>query len=197
MKSLSTHITRCLLAGIVAMLPISGLVLTVGYLETSISAAGLTALPFYFPGLGILMAVVLLYLIGLLLTSIAGRWLWRRVDLLLERVPALGRLYATLKQILGYGEGEDAVFHETVLVPAQGGCGEELGLVTRRIVAPDGGEKWVVFVPGAPNPTSGRLLIVEPGQVKMTGLSPNATFSTLVSIGKNEFAFREQAGGNG
>ncbi len=95
------HVTKCLLTGVDALLPIGGLVLGIGYLESVLSGAGLKQLPFYFPGLGLLAAFALLYLIGLVLTTFIGKWLWTRLDRLLDRLPALGKLYVSLKQILG------------------------------------------------------------------------------------------------
>lgn len=186
MKSISHHFTKNILAGLVAILPIGGLVITIAYLENSISGAGLTLLPFYFPGLGILLVLVLIYAIGLILTTFIGKWLWSWVDKLLNNLPALGRLYASLKQILGYGEGEAAMFHETVLVPAQGGSGMEIGLVTNRIRLPDGRENLVIFIPGSPNPTNGRLILTRPDQVTATQIPVNAAFKILLAAGKSE-----------
>jgi uncharacterized membrane protein len=186
MHSISRHFTKNILAGLVAILPIGGLILTIGYLETSISSAGLTRLPFYFPGLGILLVLLLIYLIGLILTTFIGKWLWNVIDKLLNNLPALGKLYQTLKQILGYGEGEDAIFQQTVLVPAQGGSGMEIGLVTNRIKLPDGSEKLVIFIPGSPNPTSGRLVISRPEMVTQTRIPVNSAFKILVAAGKSE-----------
>jgi len=190
MRSLIKHITKCLLAGIVALLPIGGLILTVGYLESMISSAGLIMLPFYFPGLGLLVALVTLYLIGLTLTTFVGKWVWTRIDRLIDKLPALGKLYVSLKQILGYGEGKDAVFQETVLVSAQGGTGEEFGLVTNRINLPDGSHRLVVFVPGSPNPTSGRLLITSPDDVQPVGMPVNSALKVLVAVGKSDIQIR-------
>lgn len=186
MNHISRHLTTCMLAGLVAILPVGGLIITIGYLETSISSSGLTKLPFYFPGLGIIMVIVIIYLIGLILTTFVGKWLWSRLDELLNKLPALGSLYVSLKQILGYGEGEDAIFQQTVLVPAQGGSGMELGLVTNRITLPDATQQLLVFIPGSPNPTSGRLIIIPPDQVKLTNLPVNSTFRILIAAGKSE-----------
>ena len=190
MQRIASHFSKNLLAGIIAILPIGGLIITVGYLEATISSAGLTQLPFYFPGLGILLALLLIYLIGLVLTTFIGRWLWTRIDRLLHQLPALGRLYASLKQILGYGEREDAIFQQTVLVPAQGGAGLELGLVTNHVTLPDGSENLVVFIPGSPNPTSGRLIIVHPDQVTATETAVNESFKLLVAAGKSDIQFQ-------
>ena len=186
MQPVFRHVSKCLLAGIVALLPIGGLVLTIGYLESTISSAGLTRLPFYFPGLGLLLAFTVLYLIGLILTTFIGRWLWKRIDRLLDNLPALGKFYVSLKQILGYGEGKDAVFQETVLVPAPGGSGEEFGLVTNRTRTTAGEERLVVFIPGSPNPTTGRLQVCRPDEVRPSELEVNEVFKLLVAVGKTD-----------
>ncbi len=186
MKRINAHITKSLIAGIVAILPVGGLILTISYLETTISKSGLSQMPFYFPGFGLLAAVVILYLVGLGVTTFVGKWIWKRVDSLLDKLPALGRLYQTLKQILGYGEGEDAIFHETVLVPGKDSQSEELGLVTNRIPDDQGNTKLVIFVPGVPNPTSGRLIVMDQEDIKPLSMPVNTTLKALVSMGKTE-----------
>ncbi len=190
MSKLKNHFTKNILAGLVAILPIGGLIITVGYLESTISSAGLTHLPFYFPGLGLILVVALVYLIGLVLTTFIGKWLWSSIDTLLKKLPALGKLYVSLKQILGYGEGEEAVFQQTVLLPAQGGSGKEFGLLTNRITLPDGVEKLVVFIPGSPNPTTGRLIIANPDEVEMSDIPVNDVFRMLVAAGKSELELK-------
>ncbi len=190
MHKMIRHVSKCLLTGIVALLPIGGLVLGIGYLESMLSSAGLKQLPFYFPGLGLLAAFALLYLIGLVLTTFIGNWLWTRLDRLLDRLPALGRLYVSLKQILGYGEGKDAIFQATVMVPAPGGTGEEFGLVTNRLQLADGQERLLVFIPGSPNPTSGRLLLSAPEDVRPSDMPVNEVFKVLVAVGKTDINIR-------
>ncbi|PKN62078.1 MAG: hypothetical protein CVU57_26260 [Deltaproteobacteria bacterium HGW-Deltaproteobacteria-15] len=190
MKRLYKHLTRSLIAGIVAILPVGGLIITVGYLESTISSSGLSKMDFYFPGFGLLAAILLIYLIGLGVTTFVGKWIWKKIDTLLDKLPALGRLYGTLKQILGYGSGESAIFYEAVLVPSRDMQSEELGLVTNRIYDENGDMKLVIFVPGAPNPTSGRLLMMDKETVKPLGMPVNDVLKALVSMGKTEIDLR-------
>ena len=56
-----------------------------------------------------------------------------------------------LKQILGYGEGPDAVFRRVVLIPSRDLDGDEIGLVTNEEME-QGTSRIVVFVPSAPTP---------------------------------------------
>jgi len=186
MKRIRKHITSSLLAGIVAILPVGGLIITIGYLESTISSSGLSKMPFYFPGFGLIAAVIFIYLIGFAVTTFIGKWIWKRVDSILDKLPALGSLYQTLKQILGYGEGEDAIFYEAVLVPSRNIQSDELGLVTNKITDDKRNTKLVIFVPGVPNPTSGRLILIDKESVKPLAMPVNDTLKALVSMGKTE-----------
>ena len=183
MQAIIAHTSRCFIAGVVALLPVGSLVLTIVYLERTVSAAWPKDV-FYFPGLGLLAAAVLLYLIGLTVTTFIGRWFWRFVDWALDRLPALGTLYRTLKQILGYGEGEEALFRQVVLVPSRDANAHEVGFVTNRVADGTGPEKLLVFVPGAPNPTAGRLLVIDASLVQPLAVPVNEALKALVSVGK-------------
>ena len=181
--SMTRHLTRTLVAGIVALLPVGGLVLSVVWAEGLVAESWLAEQSWYVPGLGLIGVALLLYVIGLLVTTFVGRWLWRLMDGLLEELPLLGGLYGTLKQLLGYGEGKDAMFHEVVWVPARGFEAEELGFVTHRLDTEEG-PRLVVFVPSSPTPTNGRMLVLPPDGVRACPLSVHEALKALVSVGK-------------
>lgn len=179
------HLTRCLIAGLVAILPIGGTVFGVFWLESSIRAAFFRDAAFYFPGLGLLAVLAGIYLIGLSVTTFVGRWLFSAVDRLLARVPLLGMMYRSLKQILGYGQGGDALFTRVVLVPGRDADSLQLGLVTRTLPALGGTTRELVFVPGSPNPTTGRLLMIESSALVPAGLEVHQALELLVTMGKS------------
>jgi uncharacterized membrane protein len=184
MSLITRHVTRCFFAGIVALLPVGGFVLTVVWLESSIAGAWLARQPWYFPGLGMIVAAVGIYAIGLTVSTFVGRWAWKKIDRLFDSVPALGRLYQTLKQIVGYGEGRDAIFQQVVLVPIGENEGHELGLVTTELTNDAGVLQYVIFVPDAPNPTTGRLVIIDRSAVRAVGIPVSDAFKSLISLGK-------------
>ena len=177
------HFTRCLIAGFVALLPIAGLVLTIVTLESSIAGPWRASLPFYFPGMGIILAALIVYFIGLTVTTFLGRWLWRKFDVIIDSVPLMGPLYQTLKQILGYGTGKDAIFKQVVLISNGEGEGEEIGLVTNQVIDAEGKPMLMVFVPGAPTPASGRMVIIAPQHVRTVDMRVNDALKTLVAVG--------------
>lgn len=183
MRFLQQHITKCVVAGIVALLPIVGIVLGVVYFEMQLSSSWLQDQGFYFFGMGILIAAVTIYLVGFAVSTFIGRFVWHMVDRLLNRLPILGNLYQTLKQLLGYGEGPNAFFQRVVFVRTRDFDGEELGLVTREATAGDAQGRLSVFVPYAPTPTLGRLIFVESSKVRPADMTVNEAMKGLVSIG--------------
>jgi uncharacterized membrane protein len=182
MNSLTRHVTRCLVGGIVALLPIGGTILGVAYLEGVLTESWRSEVSVYFPGLGLLLAVAAIYFVGLFVTTFLGKWLWRRADVVLEKLPVLGSLYQSLKEVLGYDSDRDRFFEAVVAVPVDGGF--EIGLVTGSAPGPDGEEHSVVFVPSSPNPTNGRLLLLPPDRMRTLDLRAADALRGLVSLGK-------------
>jgi uncharacterized membrane protein len=176
------HIVTSFIAGIVAILPVAGMAITIVYFENQVAGSWLKNQGFYFFGLGLLIFTAVVYLIGLTVSTFVGRWIWGRVDGLLDRTPVLGGLYLTLKQILGYGEGPKGLFQRVVLVAVECRDRYEIGLVTRE-ASDDTQGRIVVFVPNAPTPTSGRLVYVDPDLTQPSSLTVSQAMQTLVSLG--------------
>ena len=182
MNSAMRHVTRCLVGGVVALLPIGGTILGVTYLEATITAGWRDEVSWYFPGLGLVLAVLVVYVVGLFVTTFLGRWLWRAADKLLERLPLIGTLYQSLKEVLGYDTQKDRFFEAVVAVRVDEGF--EIGLVTGKADGPDGTEHTLVFVPSAPNPSNGRLLLLPPERIQALDLRAADALRGLVSMGK-------------
>lgn len=176
------HVARCLVAGLVALLPIAGAVLGIVWLEGALSASWRAQVDWYFPGLGMLLAAAAIYAVGLAVTTFVGRWLWRVADRGLERLPLLGSLYQSLKEVLGYDSTRERFFRGVVAVPSD--QGHEIGFVTGEAAGPDGKPNLLVFVPSVPNPTNGRLLLVERARVVELDVRTPDALRALVSMGK-------------
>ena len=114
MEGVQRHFVVCLITGLITILPIGGTILLIILAERSLSP--LVPAKFYFPGEGLLLVIALLYLLGLALTSIVGRWIWDSLDAGLSRLPGLEMLYRTLKQILGFDAGDGALFQRVLLI---------------------------------------------------------------------------------
>ena len=185
MNTLQKHFTKCCVAGIVALLPLLSFVLTIVYFENQL-AIYLKDSGYYFFGLGLILAAAIVYVVGLVITNFIGKWIWDLMDRLLDRLPILGNLYQTFKQILGYGEGPGAFFQRVVMIPAVDSIGESLGLVTNEKPFENDPEKAhliAVFIPTAPSPASGKLILIDRSLTKDAGISVNEAMQTIVSVG--------------
>lgn len=127
--------------------------------------------------------IVLLYFLGLTLTSVIGRWLWHALDSALSRVPGIGTIYRTLKQILDFDAGEGALFERVVLVQNESMGSTEIGLVTST-EGEGSAKQFVVFVPGSPNPSQGRLIRIPASRVIATDWTVDKALKALFSLGK-------------
>ncbi|MEI6130880.1 MAG: DUF502 domain-containing protein, partial [Planctomycetota bacterium] len=179
MSPLLHHLTRCVVAGFVALLPLLGMALSLFFVEAQLSSSWLARQNFYVPGMGIALALVMVYVVGLFVTTFVGRWLWRIIDRGLERLPVVGMIYQSLKQVLGYDTQRERFFQSVVLVRTVGG--EEIGLVTGTTPGPDGEERTMVFVPGSPNPANGRLLLLHKNQLTTVNVNVAHALRTLVA----------------
>lgn len=182
MNAPSRHLTRCMVAGIVALLPMGGAVFTIVWLEGALTASWRGDVSWYFPGLGLLLALLAVYAVGFVVTTFVGRWLWRSVDRVLERLPLLGTMYQSLKEVLGYDSTRERFFQGVVAVPADEGY--EIGFVTGQSPGPGGAVHTLVFVPSVPNPTNGKLLLVDPARLQKLDVRTADALRALVSIGK-------------
>jgi uncharacterized membrane protein len=182
MDRLRRHVTTCLVSGFVALLPIGGLLMTVYYFENQVAGVWLKDQGFYFFGLGLILATLMLYLIGLIVSSLLGRWLFQQLDRVLDRMPVLGTLYQTLKQLVGYGEGPQGLFKRVVWVARDDASRFELGLVTMEACPATSG-RVAVFLPSGPTPTTGLLLFLDESRLIPTTTSVSEALQVIVSLG--------------
>jgi uncharacterized membrane protein len=178
------HFVKNFIAGMIAMLPIASMLITMAFLERSLALSGIIDLEFYFPGLGIVLAVVALYLIGLLATSFIGKFVWNGIDHIFERIPAIGQIYKAVKEILGYDTGDEPVFRAVVLYKNTATDSEEIGLVTKEYQDEEGCRKSFVYVPNSPTPTSGQLVIIDSDKLKKIDMTPNDALKMILAVGK-------------
>lgn len=179
-----SHFTKCFLAGLVAVLPVGGLIILIVKLDQALRPI-VKGTMFDFFGVSTLAAILGIYLLGVTVTTFLGQWLWGIIDRILHQVPGLAVLYGTLKQILGYGTGKDALFQRVVFIKDAAAGTMELGLVTEELkVAGEEKPRYVVFLPGSPNPALGRMVLVEPERCIPTQIQVDAAIKALLSTGK-------------
>ncbi len=117
--------------------------------------------------IGLVVAIVLIYIAGLLLGSFIGRRFYHRGEELINRVPLVRRVYPAMKQITDFffnDKTDRAQFSRVVAVeyPRKGlwSVGLVTGTTMRLIQERAGSECLTVFVPSSPTPFTGYVITV-------------------------------------
>ena len=140
-------------------------------------------------GLGFVLLNLLLLAMGFIATNLAGKRLFALWDRVMNRVPLINKIYATLRQIgeLLLGSSGSGSFGRVAIVefPSPGSWG--LGFVTSTVPG-EVGEKTgrvlcSLFIPSAVNPTTGFLLVVPQEKVTYLDMTPEQAMRMIVSAG--------------
>lgn len=109
---------------------------------------------------GLVLAIILIYLAGLLLGNIVGKSIYARLERLITQLPGFKQIYPHVKQLVDLVLGDKKMaFSKVVLVeyPNEGiwTVGFLTGNSLREIDEPAGGGVVSVFVPTSPTPFTG------------------------------------------
>ena len=178
-----------LIAGILFAIPlvVTYWVLSFGYgLVTGLSDPWLQAFGVDFPGAGFLITVLAFIGLGFMATHVLGRRMLDRFEAFMLRIPVVGSIYSGAKQVLQTIQGmgtspkpKRAVVVE-YLVPGSYLFGYATGQFTE---AGTGREMTTLFVPTAPNPTTGLIIAVPTEKVRDCDLTVEEGTKMLVSAG--------------
>ena len=136
-------------------------------------------------GVGFGITIVLIYLVGVIASNVAGKRLLRYGEFLLAKVPVVRPLYASIKQILmGFSVPREAGFMQVVLIefPRKGIW--TVGFITNESSDQSGQTQLSIFIPTSPNPTSGFLQIAREDEVIRTDISVEHALRMIVSAGR-------------
>lgn len=200
------RIVRCFLAGVFAVLPVVITVAIViwvaGFIEQFIgpdtvmgkrllglglslsdNAAEATAY-----GVGWFVVLAAVFALGVVIEMGAKKQIQRLVDFLLNRVPVVGSIYGTSKQVVGMLDRKDeanlkgmsAVF---CFFGQENGAGVLGLLVSPERYRINGRDFHIVIVPTAPVPFGGGMLFVPVESVHPADMSVDGLMSIYVSMG--------------
>lgn len=140
---------------------------------------------FHIPGLGFVLTFVILWVVGALAANVIGRSLLQYAREALEGLPLVRTIYAPIQQLMeSLTSPGKTGFEKVVLVEYP-----RTGLWTLGFLAGDvpreaqAAPAHSIFVPTAPNPTTGFMLIVPPEQLLPTELGVEEALKMIVSAG--------------
>jgi len=149
-----------------------------------------TYLPVRVPGTGVVLAFFGLTLLGFLTANLAGRTLIRTGERILDRIPAVRGIYKGVKQVFETLFSQSGTsFRRVGLVeyPARGMW--SVVLISTPPIAdvadamPEAGDYVSVFLPCAPNPTTGFWFYLPARDVIELSITPDEAFKLVMSAG--------------
>jgi len=184
------HIRRFVVRGALALIPIAlpalAIYLLYDFIDRRIVVLVERMLHVSFPGLGIVLLLVVLYLVGLVASNIFGRRILEGLEQLTERIPGIKALYRMGKQLSGTlaQTADSSNFRRPVLIPYATPKIWQIGFVTGSVRSKETGEELLkIFVPTPPNPTTGMVYLLREELVRDPGWTVEEAMRVLLSGG--------------
>lgn len=135
-----------------------------------------------------IVVVIIITLIGFLSTYFLGRLIVNLTERLFTKLPFIGRVYNTAKQVVdAFNKEKKAIFQKTVLFEFPQKGTYAIGFLTS---TPKGEVQHVtqsnlvnVFMPTTPNPTTGFLLMIPKEQITELDMSITEGMKLIISGG--------------
>jgi uncharacterized membrane protein len=142
----------------------------------------------HLPGFGLVVSVLVILVTGLLAANLLGQRLVRWWEGLVARIPIVNSIYSSVKQVSDTMLAQKGnAFRKVVLVefPQRGQwtMAFVVGSPGERLAPHLGEEKVTVYVPTAPNPTSGYVIVTDPAELRDLDVSVDEAFKFHVSLG--------------
>lgn len=191
---IKNHVQGKTLSGLMQLVPLLVTIIVVAlvldYTDTALHAIVALLVPgepgwtrWIFPGLGIILAILLFYLVGLLLSVPAGRAVMRWKNTMMNNIPVIKTVYGVTEQATATLTTQYS-FSRVVFLewPREGMVA--LGFVTGRAYSKETGQSLVVvYIPTVPNPTSGNMAFVDEDHVLETGMTVEDAMKLVFSGG--------------
>ena len=178
-----------LLAGVLVVVPLGATVLIMKWLFEWVDdilqpiIREIVGRPIY--GLGFLITILVIYIAGVAVTHFGAQRLFTFAESLVTRVPVVRPMYYGIKQILeSFAAPRETGFMQVVLVEFPRKGIRTLGFITNEEFDAAGEKLLNVFIPTAPNPTSGFLEIMREEEVLRTDIPVDDALKMIVSAGR-------------
>ena len=188
LKKFLLHIRTTLIAGLLAILPIG---VTLFVLKFFFELLDPILSPIFdmgnvriFPGLGLIVLLILLYVVGIITTKILSARIVNLGHKVIERIPIISSIYSTTRsgvEILSGTQGFES--RGVVLVDFPRPAMKAIGLITAELGVLNGEPMVAVYIPTTPVPSSGFLIVVALSDVTPTDISVDDAMKIIVSGG--------------
>src|SRR5919109_1804737 len=146
--------------------------------------------------IAVVLTLVMLYFLGWATTRVLRRRILGWFEALLERVPLVKTIYGGIKIFLAAFQTKPEGVERVVLINFPSPEMKTIGFVTRILIDEASGQELaVVYVPTAPNPTSGYIQIVPVAELISTDWTLDEAMRFVITAGTtapNTITFRRQ-----
>jgi len=179
---------RNFVAGLIVVTPIAATILIMKWLFDAIDSILEPIVEFIFgrpiAGVGFAAILILIYLAGLVAANTLGRRTIRFGESAVTKLPMVREIYNTTRQVIdSLTLSQKGAFKEVVLVEFPRPGMQTVGFVTNKVTDGFGRELLNVFIPTAPNPTSGFFQLIPPENTRRTNLSVEDAMKLVISAG--------------
>jgi uncharacterized membrane protein len=191
------HFRRYLIAGLLVWVPliVTGLIIKflVDLLDFTIlllppSWRPEAILGFSVPGTGVMVAIVIVFLTGIVAANIVGRKLFDLGEAIVDRIPLVRSIYSAVKQVMHslFSNGGQS-FRRVLMVqyPRKGlwTLGFQTGVGVGEVQHRTDQNVVTVFIPTTPNPTSGFVIMVPREDAVELDMSVEDGLKFVMSLG--------------
>tara|TARA_B100001179_G_scaffold216789_1_gene188104 strand:- start:5902 stop:6681 length:780 start_codon:yes stop_codon:yes gene_type:complete len=186
------HISRMILAGFLIMIPFVLTYMFAKFLVDIIDGVLAPYISLFFGGkriygLGVLALMIVVYIVGLLSTRYFGQKIGDAIQNFVLRMPVVGSLYSSARRLIeslaGTKDDDSTGFKRVVMIehPRRGmWC---IGFLTSIIQVSKSQKMATVYIPTAPTPNSGFVVMVPYNEINDTDLSVQEAMSMVLSGG--------------
>ena len=186
------HISRMILAGFLIMIPFVLTYMFAKFLVDIIDGVLAPYISLFFGGkriygLGVLALMIVVYIVGLLSTRYFGQKIGDVIQNFVLRMPVVGSLYSSARRLIeslaGTKDDDSTGFKRVVMIehPRRGmWC---IGFLTSIIQVSKSQKMATVYIPTAPTPNSGFVVMVPYNEINDTDLSVQEAMSMVLSGG--------------
>ena len=145
-------------------------------------------LGFHIPGIGLVLAFLILLATGLISRNLFGQQIFQAWDSLLARIPVVKSIYSSVKQVSDTLLSESGqAFRKALLVeyPREGAwtIAFQTGTPAASVAKYFSEEHVSVYVPTTPNPTSGFFLMLPKSKVIELEMTVDEALKYIISMG--------------
>ena len=178
---LKATLQRRLVDGVVVLIPLLVTIFVIAFLVENadsfvrglpfIMGQTLFGLPIDFPGIGVIVFLIIFFIVGLFVATVWGRKIMELVSTILRNTPVVGSIYGVTEQLTEVLSSKYNFSRVVFLEWPKDGM-LALGFVTGRAYNESTQTSLaVIYVPTVPNPTSGNMAFVNEDDVYETDIS--------------------------